>query len=627
MSEQIVLDPVEFAEDRAELSLAALGLEVRQEGADWGESQVEVQLSRQAIGAQVTDRHLEPVEMTIPIRVREEGSTSLAEAAYKLQQKVGLFQQESGGWIRRDFATDGGFAGSVGYQVLKASLSGLQGWLFAHRENAPDATLKILRSPLCYATEEVESAIFSETSARQLEWELAEVLGTAPGLIRVRVTNDNASADWRGLISDIETRDHPQDASAETTASLAYLAEDLTPKGGATVTGGVVEHASLTAGWLTILDSEIDGVGHMTHKGVRRPWIRAEDTGDEAGDVEFKLRWRALGSLQWSENSIVRPLVVDAYQLLDMGECRPEAAALGDERWQFQVQARAPGGSGKARIKDVYVRSVEQAAVLKAPEVPASPDLQSQKSTGTGVNDASVGTEAWSNPGNITSSNDARATTGGTGENESNYLKATNFGFAIPEEARIAGVVLEVERSASSASKVIDKSIRLTVEGSYVGDNQGAGFWPASDAFTTYGGSTDLWGTTTLTPAQVNAATFGVGIAVLAPTAQARVDFVRMIVYYTEETDENRVCFAGRSIELRTDGVYRQHPEDEVWGQVMPEGFLPYASPSGLEARTSRGIIIPSQGDLEGLADSGSNKLSVQVFYRPAYLFSSEAGS
>jgi hypothetical protein len=100
-----------------------------------------------------------------------------------------------------------------------------------------------------------------------------------------------------------------------------------------------------------------------------------------------------------------------------------------------------------------------------------------------------------------------------------------------------------------------------------------------------------------------------------------------MTVYYTEAADENRVCFATRSVELRTNGVYRQHPEDDVWGGVLPDGFLPYSTPGGIDGRSSRGILIPTQGDLDELADSGTNKLSAVVKTRAGHLYATPPAS
>lgn len=70
--------------------------------------------------------------------------------------------------------------------------------------------------------------------------------------------------------------------------------------------------------------------------------------------------------------------------------------------------------------------------------------------------------------------------------------------------------------------------------------------FPGTDAYTTYGASTDLWGTSDATPANINSSNFGVGF-----TAQfqdngcesspcsigARVDHIRIAVYYTNASD------------------------------------------------------------------------------------------
>ena len=633
-SELVTLDPAEFIDGRTELPLDKLGLAVREAGADWGESQLAIQIARQQIGEAVTDRHLGNVEMTIPILVKEQGEVSLAEAAYKLQQKVGLLQQE-GGWIRRDFAELGGFAGSVGYQVKAASLSGLQGWLMAHRRNAPDVVLKLVRGPLCYATVEAESKVFEEAKERELIWELAEMLGTAPGLIRLRVTNNNSSGDWRGLICAIECRDHPQDETANTTAKLAYAATELTPKGGAKEAERegfkVVRHSELTAGWLTILDSEIAGVGHMTHKGVRRLWLRIWDPGEAPGGVQLHPRWRPLGSINWSEeNPIVPTPLVDDWALVDLGECRPEAPVVGDGRWEWQLRARSPGGKGAIDIARVWPLPIEQYAVLTAPPLTTEPTAQSIKSPGEGASTGGGGGE-WLNPNNVKTSNNARATAelktvkGGVTQNLTQGLAVTKFGFVIPEGATVTGVVAEIERSAEGEGRIEDRRINLLNGEGIALSRSRTGAWPTSDDTAVYGSATDLWGLG-LNVAAVNSTAFGIEVQCTGfLPAIARIDYVRLIVYYSEATDENRICFAERSIELRSDGMYRQHPTDDVWGPLIPIGFLPFAPPSGMENRKVRGILIPTQGDLGELPDSGTNKESAQVISRDAYHFAREA--
>src|SRR3989344_7524296 len=70
---------------------------------------------------------------------------------------------------------------------------------------------------------------------------------------------------------------------------------------------------------------------------------------------------------------------------------------------------------------------------------------------GTGANDATVGTEAWETPEEITvaggGDDGAYADTGVMAKSEvSNYLKATNFGFAIPDGSTILGITVEIDR-------------------------------------------------------------------------------------------------------------------------------------------------------------------------------------
>jgi hypothetical protein len=628
MSERIVLDPAEFIEGRAELSLAELGLEVREQGVDFGESQLEIQLARQQIGESASNRHLTNVEMTIPIRVQKEGSVSLAEAAYKLQQKVGMWQAE-GGWLRRDFDAEGKFAGSVGYEIVGANLAGLQGWLMAHRQSAPDVTLKLVRKPLCYATEEIEGAEVKASKARDLQWEIADVLGAAPGLIRLRVKNENSTEDWRGLISSIESRDYSEEATAE----LAYECEALTPLGGAVIVekaeasgGKVVEHSSLTAGWLTILGSEIAGVGQMTHRGVRRMKMRVFDPSASVGTVQLRLEWRALGSTSWSQNSIVEAPLVGSYAIIDLGECRPETAILGNQQWEWRIIARAPGGLGAIRLDRVWPLAVEQMVIANAPagEVNTG-NAVSTKSPGTVVDDASLGTKGWEKAEEAKISDNKWATA--TGGGNTHYLKATSFGFEVPPAATITAILIGVERSMTGEGFVGDEAIRVVKGGEILPLNRAkpGEAWPEIDQFSYYGG--DLWGQS-WTPADINASTFGAAIAaetLNVKSITARVDSIKISVYYSEGQDENRVCFAGRSAELRSDGIYRQQSTAEVWGRLIPEGFLPYGAPGGLEKRKMRGIMIPSQGDLGLIADSGVNKLSIKPIYRPAYLYAREA--
>jgi hypothetical protein len=630
--ERLTFDPPELAPNRVPLGLHEFGLEVGEEGADYGEAAVAVQLARQTVGSTVTDRHLDPVEMSLPLVVMDGADVTLAEGAYRLQQKVGLIQADEyePAWLMREFSARVGAAGAVGYMIHSAAIHGLQGRPLAYSGVAPNVTLKMLRSPLCYSTEVIESEVFSVEDARALEVVLEEVLGTGPGLFEgLRVTNNGESA-LRGMIAAFESRDHPQDETKDTTAALTYEAEDLVLTGGSAeaertgASGKVVRNSALTPGWLTILES-----GSMTHVGVRRLWVRAYDPTSSAGSVELRAQFRPLGAMRWSETHLTVPtLLSKAFALMDLGEMRPERATLGEQRWEWRIQARAPdGGSATIDIDQVHIAPVEQCAVVRAPEATAGADAQSTKAPGTVANDDSIGTVGWTETGNATASDDSPAVVTFTGAEVSKYLKASTFGFSIPTDAMITGVIVAVEKRWASGL-IVDKSVRLVVGGTIQGDdNWKAQKWPTSDTISYYGSSESKWGLASLTPAQVNASNFGAVFSVenlIIEGGGAEVDHIQILVFYLTK-NQNRICFAGRSIEFRSDGVFRQHDEDDVWGDLVNEGFNLTAAPSYMEGRAMRGLIIPSTGDLDVLPDTGTHDLEAQVLYRPAFHFSREA--
>lgn len=144
----------------------------------------------------------------------------------------------------------------------------------------------------------------------------------------------------------------------------------------------------------------------------------------------------------------------------------------------------------------------------------------------------------WTNPGNAAASDNSYATVDvKNADSDSSYLQATNFGFAIPTGATIDGIVVEIERSKSGSGTIRDSDVMLVQAGSIGGTDKAATAtnWPSSDAYATYGSSSDLWGRT-WTAAQINASNFGVAIYVGEQDnilTTARIDHIRITVYYT----------------------------------------------------------------------------------------------
>ena len=162
--------------------------------------------------------------------------------------------------------------------------------------------------------------------------------------------------------------------------------------------------------------------------------------------------------------------------------------------------------------------------------------------SGTGADNAGVGTIAWTGFGNITANDGSNATDAITSAATGHYLFATNFGFTIPTGSTITGIQADVEELATTASKntINDNSIKIIQAGAVAGTDQSAGAaWPTTATLKTYGSSSNLWGLS-WTSAQINASNFGVAISAKnvksgngSSTLTASVDYVQITVTYT----------------------------------------------------------------------------------------------
>lgn len=148
----------------------------------------------------------------------------------------------------------------------------------------------------------------------------------------------------------------------------------------------------------------------------------------------------------------------------------------------------------------------------------------------------------WSYPDRIYTSNNLYALTAPESDNYSNWLRATDFGFNIPDGATIDGIKAEFEKKASAAG-IEDYSVKI-VQGTETGDEKKiAGDWPTSDTYIPHGGTTDKWGVSWLS-ADINASNFGVSISAKCRRfydETAFVDHVRITVYYTEPSTNMKI--------------------------------------------------------------------------------------
>ena len=158
---------------------------------------------------------------------------------------------------------------------------------------------------------------------------------------------------------------------------------------------------------------------------------------------------------------------------------------------------------------------------------------------GGAADDASFGTVAWTNPTNAVGiTNQTYATATGLDNTSSHYLYVTNYGFAIPTNATINGVVVSPTRKCSNAGNASRDTNVFLVVNSVIGTVNRATTtqYTTSDVTEDHGSPTDTWGVV-LTPAIVNSPRFGAAFASYKIAAggaiNITVDAIKITVYYT----------------------------------------------------------------------------------------------
>jgi hypothetical protein len=145
----------------------------------------------------------------------------------------------------------------------------------------------------------------------------------------------------------------------------------------------------------------------------------------------------------------------------------------------------------------------------------------------------------WANAGNAALSDDVYTNHGditGAIGSYTDYLVATNFGFAVPGGATITGIEVSIER-ADPNGRTSDYSIRIIKGGVISTTEMSLGSaYPGTDTYMIYGDPFTSWGET-WTDADVNAADFGVAIAAqrsaLGGSTAGVVDNILITVYYS----------------------------------------------------------------------------------------------
>jgi hypothetical protein len=137
----------------------------------------------------------------------------------------------------------------------------------------------------------------------------------------------------------------------------------------------------------------------------------------------------------------------------------------------------------------------------------------SSNTPGTIVDDSAVGTLTWSNPIGAIVSDDSYTTTSLSSIATSHYLKATDFGFAVPTGATINGILVEADIKFEEGYTAYENEMKIVKADGSIGSenkaNKTAGRSSGTEATFSYGGASDLW-SEDWTTADINDSDFGV---------------------------------------------------------------------------------------------------------------------
>ena len=155
---------------------------------------------------------------------------------------------------------------------------------------------------------------------------------------------------------------------------------------------------------------------------------------------------------------------------------------------------------------------------------------------GTASTDSVIGTVDWTTPNNIKVDDSTSANIDfGATERATYYLKATNFGFALPSNSDITGItvtVKELNDKGSSTHYAKDVNVKLIKAGTIQTVNKGNNLDRAETVTTTtYGGINDTW-SDTWAYTDINNSGFGVALSYLGKGSIINIYSVKITVYY-----------------------------------------------------------------------------------------------
>lgn len=664
MAEVITLDPDAVSVNRTALEINSGAIQVRQEGVDWGNAEIEAVMADQERGSSPVDYRLPNRSITIPLRIKPAGTITFDQARAQLQQKVALLQRE-GGWLGRTLSS----GGTVYADVVNAGLTLGGDWLQAEKDIDINAELRLEVIPDFYE-DEIALSDHTETTLPELTFTESNVRGDYPARVRILVDEDDGE-DQASLIWCVRSRHY----SADATAASAYQAEALEPLDAAAGTavsgasgGTAVVHSTLAEDWTPVVGTNIGGTTFLTHTGVYRVYARFYSYG---GTTDTRFVWDVGDLITPTENDPVTIPSTTGFYLLDLGEARLDKVQTGTHRWSGQIQAR---GGGTVAVDRIWFFNVDEgfgiaqaspsattlnpfvardsfdhaAGTLAGKVLPIGGTWSSTgDANGWGINttyhyaertalgdgiglaDGCFGIAGTATYGAVAVQADLRFSTVNAADPYvtgviGRYTDISNFvlGYISHVEASSTWRVGIAVQGTPSQQKTLDLGyvgipdtlhrLRLVV------DSRGN--------FQIYWGLPDygldpvlvLDGYSSTIASSLTTGRVGIYDRTPGNTPTIR-DFANFLVTAPEP---DAAVFASRTTELSTWNITRENSAGDAYGPTSRvTGDLPRLPAKGIDGRISEVMVKLSRGNLGDSPDSGIDDLSAQAYYRPSWLF------
>lgn len=228
-------------------------------------------------------------------------------------------------------------------------------------------------------------------------------------------------------------------------------------------------------------------------------------------------------------------------------------------------------------------------------------NYSSTKLPTVGASSAIGGASAWSNPSRITADDGSSASWGAFGGGQQSAITGSVFGFQqLPDNAVIDGIQVYVDGSQFSAFGTIS----LNITGS-VGKDIGA-------LNTTYGSSTDLWGKTVITKAEIAALTVTAFVGdVSGGDASATMDYMSVTVFWHIEMDNA----ADDDVPTRID--YKVYSRDGAYLGLLPKvtskfGFAQDINSAGSSIQVTCGKFVKNEVTVEPLLTEAGDIITTE---------------